>query len=414
MKDISFERSFASHPKSKYWSKLNELKPEQVYKSSKDKCWFDCHECYHSFDLSPDKIIYANQWCFYCSNSRLCEKECVFCFEKSFASHPNSKYWSNLNDLKPRQVFKSSHKKYKFNCDKCNHIFDIQLNSITNKNNWCNYCSNNILCDKEDCKDCFNKSFASHPKSKFWSDQNEINHRQLFKSSHKRYKFDCDKCNHVFDGQLKSINNNIWCPYCCFPPQKLCENNNCKNCFENSFASHSKSKFWSDQNEINPRHVFRCGNKKFWFDCNKCNNTFDCSLNNIINNTWCPKCKNKTELKLFEWIKEQNFEVQTQVKFDWCKNINHLPFDFLLEEFKLIFELDGAQHFEQVSNWQSPDESKIRDNFKNKMAIENGYSIIRICQRIVLNDLEDWENQLKQVIKKYDNPKLIKIGNIYN
>lgn len=41
------------------------------------------------------------------------------------------------------------------------------------------------------------------------------------------------------------------------------------------------------------------------------------------------------------------------------------------------------------------------------------HSIIRICQRIVLNDLENWENQLKQVIKNYDKPELIKIGNIY-
>lgn len=48
------------------------------------------------------------------------------------------------------------------------------------------------------------------------------------------------------------------------------------------------------------------------------------------------------------------------------------------------------------------------------MALKNNYSVIRICQRIVLNDLEDWENQLKQVIKNYDKPELIKIGNIYN
>ena len=37
-------------------------------------------------------------------------------FEKSFASHEKSKYWSDKNELKPYQVSKNSHKKYLFNC----------------------------------------------------------------------------------------------------------------------------------------------------------------------------------------------------------------------------------------------------------------------------------------------------------
>lgn len=88
------EKSFASHPKSKFWSDINELKAIQIIKSSKEKFWFDCHQCYHTFETSPDSIIYAETWCPYCSipSKKLCEDEgCVFCFEKSFASHPKSK-----------------------------------------------------------------------------------------------------------------------------------------------------------------------------------------------------------------------------------------------------------------------------------------------------------------------------------
>lgn len=142
-----------------------------------------------------------------------------------------------------------------------------------------------------------------------------------------------------------------------------------------------------------------------------CNNEFETSLNVIISNHWCPFCKNKTELKLFEWLK-QRFKIQIQVKFDWCKNIRKLPFDFLLQEYKVIIELDGRQHFEQVSNWQTPKKTQENDNFKNKLALENGYRMIRICQRIVFNDQEDWENQLINAINKAD--KYIEIGNVYN
>jgi hypothetical protein len=36
MKEIVFERSFASHTKSKFWSELNDLKPHEVYKCRKN------------------------------------------------------------------------------------------------------------------------------------------------------------------------------------------------------------------------------------------------------------------------------------------------------------------------------------------------------------------------------------------
>ena len=39
MKEIPFERSFASHPKSKFWSELNKLKPIQVFKSTNKKLY---------------------------------------------------------------------------------------------------------------------------------------------------------------------------------------------------------------------------------------------------------------------------------------------------------------------------------------------------------------------------------------
>jgi len=100
-------------------------------------------------------------------------------FERSFASHTKSKFWSENNELKPNQVFKNTHKKYWFDCDKCIHHFKISLHSINIKNNWCIFCANQKLCEKEECKECFEKSFASHHKSKFWSQLNELKPHQI-------------------------------------------------------------------------------------------------------------------------------------------------------------------------------------------------------------------------------------------
>lgn len=52
-------------------------------------------------------------------------------YEKSFASHEKAQYCSDKNELKPSEVFKFSHKKIYFDCDKCTHTFDTCSSSIS-------------------------------------------------------------------------------------------------------------------------------------------------------------------------------------------------------------------------------------------------------------------------------------------
>lgn len=105
--------------------------------------------------------------------------------------------------------------------------------------------------------------------------------------------------------------------------------------------------------------------------------------------------------------------VEKGKRFNWCKKEYTLPFDFCLEDLKIIIELDGIQHFKQVSNWKSPEETQEYDNYKMNVANEKGYSIIRIFQEDVLKDQNNWEINLKDAIKKYDNVTNIFIGDIY-
>ena len=354
-----------------------------------------------------------------CNSKRLCEnEECKICFEKSFASHDKSKYWSEKNgDVKPIQVFKGSSNKYWFDCDICGHQFKSSLNNITGQHNtWCPYCANKQLCEKEDCKTCFDKSFASHDKSEFWSSKNgDVKPIQVFKGSSNKYWFDCDICGHEFENSLNHITGmNRWCPYCV--NQKLCEKEDCKTCFENSFASHEKSKYWSEKNgDVKPRQVFKSANTKYWFDCD-CGHEFESSLNEITgqHNTWCPICVNKTEKKIYEQLLQIYTNIVSQFRATWCKNpitTRFLPFDFVIEEQKVIIELDGTQHFVQVMNWKTPEEQFENDQYKEKCANENGYSVIRILQEDVWNDAYDWLNELTQNIIKITSENTIQ--NIY-
>ena len=114
----------------------------------------------------------------------------------------------------------------------------------------------------------------------------------------------------------------------------------------------------------------------------------------------CPICINKTEAKLYENLLPLYPSLQTQFKQEWCKKLKFLPFDFCIPEHKIIIELDGIQHFQQVSNWSSPEEQFENDKYKEECANENGYSIIRLLQEDVFNDSYDWVKELCNAIEE--------------
>jgi hypothetical protein len=94
---------FSEHPKSKFWSNRNTLKPNEVALNSHKKLWFDCGECGHPFECSLLNINKGNNWCPYCYNRKLCGN-CDKCNEKSFASYSKSICWSDKNEIKPNKV----------------------------------------------------------------------------------------------------------------------------------------------------------------------------------------------------------------------------------------------------------------------------------------------------------------------
>ena len=89
---------------------------------------------------------------------------------------------------------------------------------------------------------------------------------------------------------------------------KLCDDVNCSICYNKSFASSDKAKYWSDKNPVSPRTVFKCSKKKFIFNCDTCSKEFTISLDHITNSgNWCKPCgyvsmKEKLSMKLEEFL----------------------------------------------------------------------------------------------------------------
>jgi hypothetical protein len=397
--EVCLERSFASSSRAGNWSSKNKLKPSQVLLCSNKKYIFDCEECGHELELTLTHIN-SGSWCAYCNKSGLCQKkDCDFCYQKSFASHPMARNWSDRNEFTARSVCRGSEKKAIFDCDTCNHSFERVLYSMKNDNH-CPYCSNQRLC-KEDCKYCFDKSCASHLQmSQAWSSLNDISPRNVFLQANKKYIFNCLVCKHLYETTANHYyNRNGSCAYC--SNHKLCEDADCDTCFNKSFASHPKANCWSEKNTVSSRMIFKGAEKDGIFNCDICSSEFKSKLYNVLTGYWCPYCKNKSEKKMLAVLRNKYPDCKTQLRFDWCRYSatgNIMPFDFSIGN--TLIELDGAQHFEQISNWGSYENIQMKDIEKINAALENGYHVIHIYQVDVWNDAYDWASILIKEIER--------------
>src|SRR5690242_19771915 len=82
----------------------------------------------------------------------------------------------------------------------------------------------------------------------------------------------------------------------CDTSKKICQTNktmSCEHCLEKCFMIHPKAEFWDiDRNEKTPLEVSLTSATKFWFICDKCNHSFESTVNQVSNGSWCPYCRN--------------------------------------------------------------------------------------------------------------------------
>lgn len=424
-----FDNSFASHEKSIYWSPKNKINPRKVSKSNNKKFIFKCGDCNHEFESSPNNITCNDRWCPYCGTSapKLCkDRNCNHCFKKSLASYEDKKKlacWdvSKNDGLTPRDINKHSTKNYWFKCSDCHHYFEKMVSNLSRRGCWCPYCSHRKYCG-DNCVICNDSSFASHPMSRYLCDDQNIDPKKIPLGGGKRFDFKCFDCGHRFNRKLNEVVAGKWCTYCCVPSKIVCDDNNCDQCYQKSFASHDKSKYWlTEKNgDVKPRDICKSTHTSYWFKCPLCENEFKKRIDYVTRKdtpTFCPICVNKTEKIMYNHLSEY-FTTKIQPRFDWCKSPKtgrHYPFDFLLEDFSIIIEIDGMQHFKPVMQWSAPEFTQTKDLYKMKLAIEKGYTIIRILQEDVFYDRTDWKTILANHIKQYETPEIIYLeeGNMY-
>lgn len=369
-------------PKSCYkykeiWNRKNELEPHKVSISNGTKYWFNCNICYHTYEQSPATKT-KGHGCPYCSNQKLCgDINCSFCLPKSCNIY--YKKWSKKNMLQAHQVSISNSKKFWFNCQDCEHEYYQSLSNKTNNNRDCPFCTSK-LCGNITCKFCLIKSCYKY--KNIWSNKNKVLSHQVSISNGTKYWFNCLDCGHSYEQRPYIKTSGSDCPYCC--NQIRCGTISCEFCLEKSCYKYKE--IWSKKNSKKPQEVAISSGKKFLFNCMECSYEYTQSPNGKSKGTGCPTCVNKSERKVADHLKEIKVNFKKEFKINSNKR-----YDFYLPDFNLIIEIDGNQHFKQISNWQRCEDTIENDIQKMKIAIENGYSILRIYQPDIWEEKIDWK-----------------------
>ena len=391
-----------THPDiAKQWhlTKNGDLTPDKVTFGCNKKVWWLCPNtcsegCKHEWEVAVNSRGDRERGCPFCSKPA--KKICIH--DSVLHNYPElAKQWHSTKNghLTADKVSVGSGKNIWWLCPKtcpagCKHEWQATpCNRINNKSG-CPNCSHN---QKNTCIHTSIRTTHPHIASQWHPTKNGDSKPDDFTAgSNLEVWWLCpnicsEGCKHEWETRIVHRANGIGCPFCSLPPKYMCIHSSLE------YKNPELAKEWHPikNGDLKPSEFTTGSGQKVWWVCKK-NNTheWEATIDHRTNNRQCPYCHYTTESILYDYIKSHFPSVIAEFKLDSCKSKQHLPFDFCIPELKTIIELDGAQHFRQVSNWQKPDESMQRDIFKMRKAIDVGYKIIRIFQEDVYNNNKEW------------------------
>ena len=407
-------------------TKNGTLTPSDVSFGSHTKVWWLCQNkckegCVHEWE-AVIKSRTDGRGCPYCAIpiKKNCQHSTIDCLYPDIISqwHPTK------NTKQPNKFNAGSDEKVWWLCPNkcpqgCLHEWQTAIKLRCLKNYRCPFCSNQkILCEHISILNTH-----SHVSQQWHPTLNKSSPGQFVAGSDKKVWWLCPNacpngCVHQWQTQIKHrCLNNLGCPFC--SNQKVsCE------CVSIAKTHPELLKQWHTEKNINimPSSFSHGSGKKVWWKCDK-NHEWQAIITSRTKGTGCPHCVNKTEAKLQEYLNVQQSDINPQFRPDWCKSSTTdrtLPFDFCIPTLKLIIELDGPQHFKQISNWDCSTKTVKKDVYKMKCALQQGYSVLRILQEDVWNAITDWlDEKLKPHLVQQDTPSCTYIttekdANIYD
>ena len=327
-----------------------------------------------------------------------------------------------LNNCSPQEVTYGSHgfnnKGYWFKCPKGNHDSEQKninnFTSVNEKSTECNQCNSFAQWGIDNiCSDFLNKYWD-------WNKNNElgINPWKISRRCHKRVWIKCQKKNYhdSYDIQCDTFVSGTRCSYC--KGSKVHPLDSLGQYIINNYGKEFLDKIWSDKNNKSPFEYTPFSEQKIWWKCidNKHDDYKRMIKNSNKQEFRCPKCVQKRKESLLQekvrlYLESLNNGQYVILHEYNCtivpinpKTNKKLPFDNEIKELKLIIEVNGRQHYKELSGkWFDENfdlhKLQLHDRYKKFIAYKNGYEYIVIPYWID-DDNETWKQLINNKINE--------------
>lgn len=310
-----------------------------------------CKKCYDYFYQSMTNHINKKHECYLCNGG----------VSKDLSIILNIiKFHENLEFPFIEKEYQNYHSDITVYCKVCKETFKSNLIKLITKKKGC------------DCHSILIEYFLRKTKELFGDKYEYPNYIEELKHN-KKITIRCTDCTSVFKrGYNEFINKKLGCYKCSQSYHRTVE----ELINKLNEAQDKKLTYPNIENEY--KNVY----SEITTICNDCGNKNKQIIHNLLRGHSCSFCnESKGEKEIKKFLDKHKIKYIRQQKFDECKNIFHLHFDFYLPEFNICIEFDGEQHFRPMEIWggqKNLDKIKNRDNIKNNFCLENNIRLERI------------------------------------
>lgn len=302
----------------------------------------------------------------------------------------HEKFWQRFNELPDKDLYEvitlpeklSTKTKFTVKCNK-NHMYLVSINTFLNNKTRCRICNQGEPWNYER----FSREISNLIDKNDYVISNYDNIRNIYS----RFTIQCVKCQHIWESTPSNFINKKRRCYNCKKGQRWSVDR-VKREFS-YIEDYGKYFIEHVENITNSRSVFtvRCNNNHVWETT---------PLSFFYNKHRCPTCnESHGERKIALFLEINNINFQREKKFDTCKNVKKLPFDFYLPDYRMLLEFQGLQHFRkmeysqnEVTNNDKFERTKLTDAIKKQWAIDNGYRFLEIRYNEI--------NNIEEILKK--------------
>ena len=331
-----------------------------------------CDECGKTFDRKYkdyNKIISNNNGKYICKscttkirNKKENPKEKFFNVFLEFCKRNNYEPISTIDD------YENAKSKLYYVCP-FHGEKHITYDSITDTNVGCRECSYKVIGAKQMLPISKVKKIVEGNGNTLLNPNDYINMNE------KNLLIKCGICNKTFTTSLSSqVNSNGSCIECSHI--KTAEHLTLSSEYLDDLYN-SESIVLLNSNEYIANNVI---NLKFV--CRECGEVFIASKANFdAGQTRCNKCarsKSDGEEIIESFLNSHYIRNIFQYRFDNCRDIKPLPFDFYLPDLNICIEFDGPHHFFPVFGEDRFEKTQCHDEIKTKYCIDNNIKLIRI------------------------------------